>query len=273
MTQFLTGGTRLPADVSRARRSRSSSPPATRRARSRRRSAPCRRSSITSSSSTTAAATRRRRSRGAPRPAARRRGDRARAQPRRRRGDRDRVRARAGARRRRDRGDGGRRADGSRRSAAACWRPWSAAQADYAKGNRFAWPGGWRTMPPVRIAGQRGAVAADAARVGLLARVRFAVRLHGGVAAGAGGDRPGANVRALRLPERSAGAARRARARASSTCRCGRCTAPSWRSGLRPTRVALPIARLLLRAFARRVRARWRGAPVMVDAARVVTPS
>jgi hypothetical protein len=25
--------------------------------------------------------------------------------------------------------------------------------ADYAKGNRFAWPGGWRQMPPVRMAG------------------------------------------------------------------------------------------------------------------------
>ena len=77
-----------------------------------------------------------------------------------------------------------------------------------------------RQGQPVRVAGrvardaagahrgQRRAVAADAARVRLLARVRFAVRLHGGVAAGAGGDRPGANVRALRLPERSAGAAR-----------------------------------------------------------------
>src|SRR5262245_17869614 len=26
-------------------------------------------------------------------------------------------------------------------------------QADYAKGNRFAWPGGWRMMPPVRRMG------------------------------------------------------------------------------------------------------------------------
>ena len=26
-------------------------------------------------------------------------------------------------------------------------------QVDYAKGNRFAWPGGWRMMPPVRMVG------------------------------------------------------------------------------------------------------------------------
>jgi glycosyltransferase involved in cell wall biosynthesis len=26
-------------------------------------------------------------------------------------------------------------------------------QVDYAKGNRFAWPGGWRMMPPVRMLG------------------------------------------------------------------------------------------------------------------------
>jgi hypothetical protein len=31
---------------------------------------------------------------------------------------------------------------------------------------------------------------------------------------------------------------------------------PAWRSGLRPSRVALPLALLLLRAFARRMRAR-----------------
>ncbi len=86
--------------------------------------------------------------------------------------------------------------------------------ADYAKGNRFAWPGGWRQMPAVRLAGQRGALLADARGVGVLAAVRFAVRLHGGVATGAGGDRPRADVRALRISQRSAGApGRRRRAR------------------------------------------------------------
>ena len=45
---------------------------------------------------------------------------------------------------------------------------------------------------------------------------------------------------------------------------------PSWRSGLRPLRVALPIAWLLLRRFLRRVRAMSSGAPA-IDAAVVAT--
>jgi hypothetical protein len=40
---------------------------------------------------------------------------------------------------------------------------------------------------------------------------------------------------------------------------------PAWRSGLRPSRVALPIARLLFAAFARRLRAR--GAPLRAEEA------
>src|SRR5512138_815564 len=45
---------------------------------------------------------------------------------------------------------------------------------------------------------------------------------------------------------------------------------PAWRSGLRPARVALPIAWLLLRGAARRIRAQWGGAPAPADAAGVV---
>ena len=41
---------------------------------------------------------------------------------------------------------------------------------------------------------------------------------------------------------------------------------PSWRSGLRPLRVALPIAWLLLRGAVRRLRARWAGAPAPAGA-------
>jgi len=145
-------------------------------------------------------------------------------------------------------------------------------QVDYAKGNRFAWPGGWRMMPPIRMFG--GAVlswltrlasgywhvgdsqcgytvasrqALEAIGPHLFARYGYPNDLLTRLAA--------ARVRVVDVPVRPV-------------------YGPRWRSGLRPVRVVLPIARLLLRAFARRVRARWRGAPVVVEeAARAVTPS
>ncbi len=91
------------------------------------------------------------------------RGARPRPEPRRGRGHRHRVRARRWS------------------WAPTWWRSWPATgrwirptcrallepvvdgRADYAKGNRLAWPGGWRQMPPVRLAGSAGAVLADAA--------------------------------------------------------------------------------------------------------------
>jgi len=145
-------------------------------------------------------------------------------------------------------------------------------QVDYAKGNRFAWPGGWRMMPPVRMFG--GAVlswltrlasgywhvgdsqcgytvasrqALEAIGPHLFARYGYPNDLLTRLAA--------ARVRIVDVPVRPV-------------------YGPRWRSGLRPLRVVRPIARLLLRAFARRVRARFRGAPVVVEeAARAVTPS
>ena len=145
-------------------------------------------------------------------------------------------------------------------------------QVDYAKGNRFAWPGGWRMMPPVRMFG--GAVlswltrlasgywhvgdsqcgytvasrqALEAIGPHVFARYGYPNYLLTRLAA--------ARVRIVDVPVRPV-------------------YGPRWRSGLRPLRVVLPIARLLLQALARRVRARWRGAPVVVEeAARAVTPS
>jgi glycosyltransferase involved in cell wall biosynthesis len=145
-------------------------------------------------------------------------------------------------------------------------------QVDYAKGNRFAWPGGWRMMPPVRMVG--GAVlswltrlasgywhvgdsqcgytvasrqALEAIGPHLFARYGYPNDLLTRLAA--------ARVRVVDVPVRPV-------------------YGPRWRSGLSPLRVVLPIARLLLRAFTRRVRARWRGAPVVVEeTARAVTPS
>jgi glycosyltransferase involved in cell wall biosynthesis len=145
-------------------------------------------------------------------------------------------------------------------------------EADYAKGNRFAWPGGWRMIPPVRLLGsvalswltrlasgywhlgdsQCGYTAASrhalaALGADLFARYGYPNDLLARLAA--------ARVRVVDVPVRPV-------------------YGPDWRSGLRPLRVALPIAWLLLRGFCRRLRARWRGAPVVVEGTRgVVAPS
>jgi len=145
-------------------------------------------------------------------------------------------------------------------------------QADYAKGNRFAWPGGWRVMPPVRLAGSvvlswlTGIVSGYrhigdsqcgytvASRKALLAigpdlfpRYGYPNDLLARLAA--------ARIRAVDVPVRPV-------------------YGPAWRSGLRPLRVAPRIAWLLLRALGRRIQARWRGSPEPVDEpARIVAPS
>jgi glycosyltransferase involved in cell wall biosynthesis len=140
-------------------------------------------------------------------------------------------------------------------------------EADYAKGNRFAWPGGWRAMPAVRLIG--GGV------LSLLTRLASGYWHVGDSQCGytvasrrallaIGSDlfpRYGypndlltklgaARARVVDVPVRPV-------------------YGPSWRSGLRPLRVALPIAWLLVRGFFRRVRAMSSGAPA-VDAAAVV---
>jgi glycosyltransferase involved in cell wall biosynthesis len=139
--------------------------------------------------------------------------------------------------------------------------------ADYAKGNRFAWPGGWRRMPPVRLGGN--------AVLSLLTRLAsgywhlfdsqcgYTVASRRALAA-IGPDRmfarygypndllarlSAAGARVVDVPVRPV-------------------YGPAWRSGLRPARVALPLALLLLRAYARRMRARLatlagRGSPAL----------
>jgi glycosyltransferase involved in cell wall biosynthesis len=132
--------------------------------------------------------------------------------------------------------------------------------ADYTKGNRLAWPGGWRRIPPVRLLGNLA--------------LSFLTRLASGY---------------WRLVDSQSGytvASRRALAALSTApffARYGypndlliRLSAvgarvvdvpvrpiygPAWRSGLRPLRVALPLARLLLPAVLRRAQARLRAAP------------
>ena len=140
--------------------------------------------------------------------------------------------------------------------------PVATGAADYSKGNRFAWPGGWRRMPPQRLFGnvalswltrlasgywrlfdsqcgytaasRRALLAIDPRRMferygypnDLLARLRVA------------------GARVVDVPVRPV-------------------YGPQWRSGIRPLRVVLPISFVLARSALARVRHAWRrkGAP------------
>src|SRR5262245_46047820 len=143
-------------------------------------------------------------------------------------------------------------------------------QADYAKGNRFAWPGGGRMMPPVRLVGggvlswltrlasgyrqigdsQCGYTVASPralAAIGPDLRARYGYPNDLLVRFGA------ARLRVVDVPVRPV-------------------YGPNWRSGLSPLSVALPIAWLLLRALFRRLFARRRRA-VVVGTPEVAAPS
>ena len=143
-------------------------------------------------------------------------------------------------------------------------------EADYAKGNRFAWPGGWRTMPPVRLVG--------GALLSWLTRLASGYRQIGDsqcgytVASRQALSAIGADLRA-RYGYPNDLLVRFAAARLRVVDVPVRPVyGPNWRSGLSPLRVALPIAWLLLRGFCRRLSSR--GAPVVVDeAAGVGAPS
>jgi glycosyltransferase involved in cell wall biosynthesis len=127
--------------------------------------------------------------------------------------------------------------------------------ADYAKGNRLAWPGGWRQMPAVRLLGSlalswvtqlatgyrgifdsqcgytamsRGALLAVGPEH-LYPRYGYPNDLLARLAA--------VGARVVDVPVRPV-------------------YGPAWRSGLRPARVAAPLTGILLRAFAGRVRRR-----------------
>jgi glycosyltransferase involved in cell wall biosynthesis len=129
--------------------------------------------------------------------------------------------------------------------------------ADYAKGNRLAWPGGWRQVPPVRLAGsvalswltrlasgywhvfdsQCGYTAASRRALEVIAAAPMFARYGypNDVLARLGA----AGARVVDVPVRPV-------------------YGPAWRSGLRPAHVAWPITRLLARAIARRARTQAR---------------
>jgi glycosyltransferase involved in cell wall biosynthesis len=137
--------------------------------------------------------------------------------------------------------------------------------ADYAKGNRFAWPGCWGQMPQTRALGnvalslltrlssgywhlfdsqcgytaasRRALQAIDPAR--LFARYGYPNDLLARLGAAGG--------RVVDVPVRPV-------------------YGPTWRSGLRPSRVALPILLVLVRSAWRRLRARLAGVPPQLSA-------
>ena len=143
-------------------------------------------------------------------------------------------------------------------------------QADYAKGNRFLWPGGWRVMPPSRLLGNLV--------LSLLTRL-------------ASGYRPvfdsqcgytAANRRALATILAGPVFARYGYPN-DLLVRLGRAGlrvqdvpvrpvyGPDWRSGIRITRVVGPLGRLLLRAIGQRLLRRLVARPLQ-DWAIVAAP-
>jgi glycosyltransferase involved in cell wall biosynthesis len=138
-------------------------------------------------------------------------------------------------------------------------------RADYAKGNRFAWPGGLRAMPPTRMVGNAVLSLATRAASGFShlfdSQCGYTVASHRALLA-IGPERMfarygypndllarlgAAGARVVDVPVRPV-------------------YGPAWRSGLRPSRVALPIALLLARACWRRVWAWARRAPRPLEA-------
>jgi len=127
--------------------------------------------------------------------------------------------------------------------------------ADYAKGNRLAWPGGWRQMPPVRLLGSlalswvtqlaTGYRGIFDSQCGYTAMSRAALQAVGpdrlypryGYPNDLLARLAAVGARVVDVPVRPV-------------------YGPSWRSGLRPSRVAGPLTGILLRAFAGRVRRR-----------------
>ena len=196
----------------------------------------------------------------------------ARAQRGRRRRDRHRLRPRARRRHRRRLRDGRRQPDGSRRARDAR-APGRARRGRLREGEPALHRRGVArdSAPPLRR--QRDPLAADEDRVGLLARRRLAVGLHGDLARHARAARPSPHLPRLRLPERHARAPERVeRARARLPVASGVRRRRALRDQDPPRRAAdlvaaaqglpvaaarevrdprLPSARVLLRARAR----------------------
>jgi glycosyltransferase involved in cell wall biosynthesis len=135
--------------------------------------------------------------------------------------------------------------------------PVVAGAADYAKGNRFAWPGGWRAMPFHRAAGNVALslltrVASGYYRIfdsqcGYTVASRRALQAIDPAA-------PGAVFARYGYPNDMLGRLRLAGARVVDVP-VRPIYGASWRSGIRVRRVVVPLLFILLRSFLRRLAA------------------
>ncbi len=131
--------------------------------------------------------------------------------------------------------------------------PVLAGRADYAKGNRFAWPGCWREMPLARFAGN--------VVLSWLTRLATGYRLFDSQCGYTVASRaalaaidPDAMFARYGYPNDLLGRLARAGARAVDVP-VRPVYGPEWRSGIRVTNVVYPILFLLGRAFVLRLRA------------------
>jgi len=147
--------------------------------------------------------------------------------------------------------------------------PVLAGQADYAKGNRFAWPGCWREMPLARFLGN--------VALSSLTRLATGYRLFDSQCgytvasrAALGAIDPDAMFARYGYPNDLLGRLARAGARAVDVP-VRPVYGPGWRSGIRLTTVVYPILFLLGRAFLLRLRAA--GKPRTLPSASTVSES
>ena len=136
--------------------------------------------------------------------------------------------------------------------------PVLADEADYAKGNRFAWPGCWRKMPRLRFAGN--VVLSHLTRFAsgywrlFDSQCGYTVASRAALAA----IDPDAMFARYGYPNDLLGRLARAGARVVDVP-VRPVYGPGWRSGIRLRTVVYPIAFLLLRAFVTRVFSDWIG--------------
>lgn len=134
--------------------------------------------------------------------------------------------------------------------------PVLAGQADYAKGNRFAWPGCWRAMPLTRFLGNVALSWLTRLATGYRtfdSQCGYTVASRAALAA-IDPDGPEAMFARYGYPNDLLGRLARAGARAVDVP-VRPVYGPGWRSGIRLTTVVYPILFLLGRAFVLRLRA------------------